>query len=155
MSVFINFLLVDSVRLFVCCKYSFAFKWNLQLGIFVLFSDGQKKIFNWIPSWALSAEIFFLKWVGDIFCVINLSLFSICRCLLVISYISHPAYLLFLSLVQHKTIDSVLARGERLDSLVEKSSDLSAASQVQTIIVNDYEFATAHSLIVHLIFICV
>lgn len=33
-------------------------------------------------------------------------------------------------LVQHKTIDSVLARGERLDSLVEKSSDLSAASQV-------------------------
>lgn len=33
--------------------------------------------------------------------------------------------------VQHKTIDSVLARGERLDSLVEKSSDLSAASQVQ------------------------
>ena len=34
------------------------------------------------------------------------------------------------SLVQHKTIDSVLARGEKLDSLVEKSSDLSAASQV-------------------------
>lgn len=31
---------------------------------------------------------------------------------------------------QHKTIDSVLARGEKLDSLVEKSSDLSAASQV-------------------------
>ncbi|XP_064946192.1 VAMP-like protein YKT61 isoform X1 [Musa acuminata AAA Group] len=29
----------------------------------------------------------------------------------------------------HKTIDSVLARGEKLDSLVEKSSDLSAASQ--------------------------
>ncbi|KAF7148572.1 hypothetical protein RHSIM_Rhsim03G0256000 [Rhododendron simsii] len=29
----------------------------------------------------------------------------------------------------HKTIDSVLARGERLDSLVDKSSDLSAASQ--------------------------
>jgi synaptobrevin family protein YKT6 len=33
-------------------------------------------------------------------------------------------------LLQHKTIDSVLARGEKLDSLVEKSSDLSAASQV-------------------------
>nr|CAB3478942.1 unnamed protein product [Digitaria exilis] len=31
---------------------------------------------------------------------------------------------------QHKTIESVLARGERLDSLVEKSSDLSAASQI-------------------------
>ncbi|KAF9662775.1 hypothetical protein SADUNF_Sadunf18G0089300 [Salix dunnii] len=31
---------------------------------------------------------------------------------------------------QHKTIDSVLARGEKLDSLVEKSSDLSAASQM-------------------------
>ncbi|CAL9206288.1 unnamed protein product [Musa hybrid cultivar] len=30
----------------------------------------------------------------------------------------------------HKTIDSVLARGEKLDSLVEKSSDLSAASQM-------------------------
>ncbi|KAF3678724.1 VAMP-like protein YKT62 [Capsicum annuum] len=29
----------------------------------------------------------------------------------------------------HKTIDSVLERGEKLDSLVEKSSDLSAASQ--------------------------
>ena len=32
--------------------------------------------------------------------------------------------------MQHKTIDSVLERGEKLDSLVEKSSDLSAASQV-------------------------
>ncbi|CAA6667645.1 unnamed protein product [Spirodela intermedia] len=32
--------------------------------------------------------------------------------------------------LQHKTIDSVLARGEKLDSLVEKSSDLSAASQM-------------------------
>ncbi|KAJ7516308.1 hypothetical protein O6H91_22G052700 [Diphasiastrum complanatum] len=31
---------------------------------------------------------------------------------------------------QHKTIDSVLARGERLDSLVEKSTDLSMASQM-------------------------
>ncbi|CAD5196318.1 unnamed protein product [Musa acuminata subsp. malaccensis] len=30
----------------------------------------------------------------------------------------------------HKTIDNVLARGEKLDSLVEKSSDLSAASQM-------------------------
>ncbi|WOL15652.1 VAMP-like protein YKT61 [Canna indica] len=33
-------------------------------------------------------------------------------------------------IILHKTIDSVLERGERLDSLVEKSSDLSAASQV-------------------------
>ncbi|KAG5559541.1 hypothetical protein RHGRI_009166 [Rhododendron griersonianum] len=32
-------------------------------------------------------------------------------------------------IILHKTIDSVLARGERLDSLVDKSSDLSAASQ--------------------------
>ena len=36
----------------------------------------------------------------------------------------------FLLLVKHKTIDSVLERGVKLDSLVEKSSDLSAASQV-------------------------
>ncbi|CAO2839608.1 unnamed protein product [Amaranthus hypochondriacus] len=33
-------------------------------------------------------------------------------------------------IILHKTIDSVLDRGERLDSLVEKSSDLSAASQM-------------------------
>nr|KJB07584.1 hypothetical protein B456_001G031200 [Gossypium raimondii] len=33
-------------------------------------------------------------------------------------------------IILHQTIDSVLARGEKLDSLVEKSSDLSAASQV-------------------------
>ncbi|XP_077221341.1 VAMP-like protein YKT61 [Tasmannia lanceolata] len=33
-------------------------------------------------------------------------------------------------IIIHKTIDSVLARGEKLDSLVEKSSDLSAASQM-------------------------
>ncbi|KZV27410.1 hypothetical protein F511_02519 [Dorcoceras hygrometricum] len=33
-------------------------------------------------------------------------------------------------IILHKTIDSVLERGEKLDSLVEKSSDLSAASQV-------------------------
>ncbi|GBG80884.1 hypothetical protein CBR_g31440 [Chara braunii] len=33
-------------------------------------------------------------------------------------------------IILHKTIDSVLARGERLDSLVEKSTDLSMASQV-------------------------
>lgn len=32
--------------------------------------------------------------------------------------------------ILHKTIDSVLDRGERLDSLVEKSSDLSMASQL-------------------------
>ncbi|KAF8102541.1 hypothetical protein N665_0198s0241 [Sinapis alba] len=33
-------------------------------------------------------------------------------------------------IILHKTIDSVLARGEKLDSLVEKSSDLSMASQM-------------------------
>ncbi|KAI3756729.1 hypothetical protein L1987_56551 [Smallanthus sonchifolius] len=33
-------------------------------------------------------------------------------------------------IILHKTIDSVLERGEKLDSLVEKSSDLSAASQM-------------------------
>ncbi|GJM92454.1 hypothetical protein PR202_ga08930 [Eleusine coracana subsp. coracana] len=33
-------------------------------------------------------------------------------------------------IILHKTIESVLERGERLDSLVEKSSDLSAASQM-------------------------
>lgn len=32
--------------------------------------------------------------------------------------------------ILHRTIDSVLERGEKLDSLVEKSSDLSMASQV-------------------------
>ena len=35
------------------------------------------------------------------------------------------------SIVQHKTIDSVLERGEKLDSLVDKSNDLSMASQVR------------------------
>ncbi|KAG9159486.1 hypothetical protein Leryth_011031 [Lithospermum erythrorhizon] len=33
-------------------------------------------------------------------------------------------------IILHKTIDSVLERGEKLDSLVDKSSDLSAASQM-------------------------
>merc|ERR1712188_205904 len=33
-------------------------------------------------------------------------------------------------IVLHKTIDSVLARGEKLDNLVAKSSDLSVASQM-------------------------
>ncbi|XP_071687103.1 VAMP-like protein YKT61 [Rutidosis leptorrhynchoides] len=33
-------------------------------------------------------------------------------------------------IILHKTIDSVLERGEKLDSLVEKSSDLSMASQM-------------------------
>ncbi|KAL3747901.1 hypothetical protein ACJRO7_016680 [Eucalyptus globulus] len=33
-------------------------------------------------------------------------------------------------IILHKTIDSVLERGEKLDSLVEKSSDLSASSQL-------------------------
>ncbi|XP_075517702.1 VAMP-like protein YKT61 isoform X2 [Primulina tabacum] len=33
-------------------------------------------------------------------------------------------------IILHKTIDSVLQRGEKLDTLVEKSSDLSAASQM-------------------------
>ncbi|KAJ7517838.1 hypothetical protein O6H91_21G041800 [Diphasiastrum complanatum] len=32
--------------------------------------------------------------------------------------------------ILHKTVDSVLARGEKLDSLVEKSTDLSMASQL-------------------------
>ncbi|KAI3863989.1 hypothetical protein MKW98_031581 [Papaver atlanticum] len=32
--------------------------------------------------------------------------------------------------ILHETIDKVLARGEKLDSLVEKSADLSAASQM-------------------------
>ena len=32
--------------------------------------------------------------------------------------------------ILHKTIDSVLARGEKLDNLVERSSDLSMASQM-------------------------
>ncbi|KAL6502527.1 VAMP-like protein ykt61 [Orobanche hederae] len=36
-------------------------------------------------------------------------------------------------IILHKTIDSVLARGEKLDSLVEKSSDLSTASQVNVL----------------------
>lgn len=33
--------------------------------------------------------------------------------------------------LQHKTIESVLKRGENLDNLVDKSNDLSSASQVQ------------------------
>lgn len=33
-------------------------------------------------------------------------------------------------IILHKTIDSVLERGEKLDSLVEKSTDLSSASQM-------------------------
>lgn len=32
--------------------------------------------------------------------------------------------------VLHQTIDSMLQRGEKLDSLVDKSSDLSMASQI-------------------------
>ncbi|KAI3893120.1 hypothetical protein MKX03_015690 [Papaver bracteatum] len=32
--------------------------------------------------------------------------------------------------ILHETIDKVLARGEKLDSLVEKSVDMSAASQM-------------------------
>ncbi|CAI9098897.1 OLC1v1035630C1 [Oldenlandia corymbosa var. corymbosa] len=39
-------------------------------------------------------------------------------------------------IILHKTIDSVLARGEKLDSLVEKSSDLSTASQVSYALMN-------------------
>lgn len=42
----------------------------------------------------------------------------------------------FVVYMQHKTIDSVLERGEKLDSLVEKSSDLSAASQVGICIID-------------------
>ncbi|XP_034708251.1 VAMP-like protein YKT61 isoform X1 [Vitis riparia] len=37
-------------------------------------------------------------------------------------------------IILHMTIDSVLARGEKLDSLVEKSSDLSMASQTDLIV---------------------
>lgn len=43
----------------------------------------------------------------------------------------HFAGILVLVLLQHKTIDSVLERGEKLDTLVEKSNDLSMASQVR------------------------
>lgn len=38
--------------------------------------------------------------------------------------------LTFVLILQHTTIDGVLARGEKLDSLVEKSSELSLASKV-------------------------
>ena len=48
-------------------------------------------------------------------------------------------------LSQHKTIDSVLARGEKLDSLVEKSSDLSTASQVCYITYVLTAFHTCHA----------
>ncbi|KAF3541964.1 hypothetical protein F2Q69_00019362 [Brassica cretica] len=34
------------------------------------------------------------------------------------------------SIIFHKTIDGLLARGEKLDSLVEKSSDLNKASKM-------------------------
>ncbi|WVZ15747.1 hypothetical protein V8G54_013313 [Vigna mungo] len=44
-------------------------------------------------------------------------------------------------IILHKTIDSVLARGEKLDSLVEKSSDLSAASQVH---LNNSRYTNLH-----------
>lgn len=50
------------------------------------------------------------------------------------------ALLYVVLLVQHKTIDSVLARGEKLDSLVEKSSDLSAASQVNELLTGSVPF---------------
>ncbi|KAF1895610.1 hypothetical protein Lal_00041891 [Lupinus albus] len=43
-------------------------------------------------------------------------------------------------IILHKTIDSVLARGEKLDSLVEKSSDLSAASQSFGSLINNSIF---------------
>ena len=45
---------------------------------------------------------------------------------------------------QHKTIDSLLARGEKLDSLVEKSTDLSMASQVSRLNTTSGE-GVAHS----------
>ncbi|CAD6219292.1 unnamed protein product [Miscanthus lutarioriparius] len=55
-------------------------------------------------------------------------------------------------IILHKTIESVLARGERLDSLVEKSSDLSAASQVAIIIYGSFKrkLSTCHLLYVSL-----
>lgn len=52
------------------------------------------------------------------------------KCLSMTDFIILSHRLIIFCHKQHKTIDSVLARGERLDSLVEKSSDLSAASQV-------------------------
>lgn len=33
--------------------------------------------------------------------------------------------------LQHKTIDSVLQRGEKLENLLEKSNDLSSSTQVR------------------------
>lgn len=54
--------------------------------------------------------------------------------------------------VQHKTIDSVLARGERLDSLVDKSSDLSAASQVISISLHILLCAFIHYLVIASVF---
>lgn len=39
----------------------------------------------------------------------------------------------FFFVQQHKTIDDLLARGEKLDSLVEKSSDLNVSSKVYKI----------------------
>ena len=45
---------------------------------------------------------------------------------------SSPFVLIFFyPTMQHKTIDSVMERGEKLDSLVDKSNDLSMASQVR------------------------
>ncbi|GJX80406.1 VAMP-like protein YKT61 [Tanacetum coccineum] len=46
-------------------------------------------------------------------------------------------------IILHKTIDSVLERGEKLDSLVEKSSDLSAASQLDVISISVTSFGAS------------
>lgn len=43
--------------------------------------------------------------------------------------LTHPPGILFLHRAQHKTIESVLERGEKLDSLVDKSAALSASSK--------------------------
>ncbi|CAI7901461.1 unnamed protein product [Closterium sp. NIES-54] len=43
---------------------------------------------------------------------------------------AYPTRSAFSVINKHKTIDSVLERGEKLDTLVEKSNDLSMASQL-------------------------
>ncbi|KAI3722353.1 hypothetical protein L2E82_33389 [Cichorium intybus] len=62
-------------------------------------------------------------------------------------------------IILHKTIDSVLERGEKLDSLVEKSSDLSAASEIiitRTIqkFLHLFSVSTAYFLFSNLVCFC-
>ncbi|KAL0285412.1 UNVERIFIED_CONTAM: VAMP-like protein YKT61 [Sesamum angustifolium] len=51
-------------------------------------------------------------------------------------------------LPDHKTIDGVLERGVKLDSLVEKSSDLSAASQIHQVFYAVYNFVSCREFLV-------